>query len=115
MTTQQTVSNMIGNTFGSGADIGINVSSTTTQENGETVRKSHSRIQIKQDPVVDKKDPALANWLKKINLSKILDALIELGAEEVEDLLDLEEEDIANLQLRKLQEKRFRRGLELLQ
>ena len=55
MTTQQAVSNMCGNTFGKGADIGINVSTTTTKENGETVRKSRSCIHIKQEPVSDEK------------------------------------------------------------
>lgn len=115
MTTQQAVSNMCGNTFGAGADIGINVSTTTKKENGETVRKSISSIHIKQEPVSDEKHLSLENWLKDIRLSKILNNLIELGAEDVEDLCDLEEEDIANLQLRKLEEKRFRRGLELLQ
>tara|TARA_B100000686_G_C16792144_1_gene979476 strand:- start:1650 stop:2012 length:363 start_codon:yes stop_codon:yes gene_type:complete len=111
MTTQQAVSNMCGNTFGKGADIGINVSTTTTKENGETVRKSRSCIHIKQEPVSDEKHPSLENWLKDIHLSKILNNLIELGAEEVEDVLDLDDEDIAGLQLKKLQTKRFQRAI----
>ena len=114
MTTQAAISNMVGNTFGSGADIGINVSTTTTKENGETVRKSHSSIHIKQDPVENESHSSLKNWLENIRLSKIFDALVELGAEEVEDLVDLDEEDITSLQLRKLEDKRFRRGIESL-
>ena len=111
MTTQQAVSNMCGNTFGAGADIGINVTTTTTKENGETVRKSLSSIHIKQEPVSDEKHSSLENWLKNIRLSKILKNLVELGAEDVEDVVDLDDEDIASLQLKKLETKRFQRAI----
>ena len=108
MAAQSAVSNMNGNTFGAGAEIGINVSTTTTNEKGDKVRKSTSSISISQPA---KKVTALAQWLDNIHLSQLLPPLTELGAEEVEDLCDLDEEDIAGLQMKKLQEKRFRRAV----
>lgn len=59
---------------------------------------------------------ALISWLneKRINNTAILDALDQLGANEVQDLLDLEEEDIKSFQppfLKKLEYLRFRRGI----
>ena len=49
-----------------------------------------------------------------VNLERIEEALSDLGASKAADLLDLEEEDIDGLGLKKLERKRFQRGLEQL-
>ena len=61
-----------------------------------------------------KKESGLGAWLRGHGLSRpeILDALVRLGAEEIEHLRDLEDADIeGELGLRKLEKRRFRRAL----
>lgn len=62
---------------------------------------------------------SLANWLhqNRINSTKILDTLDQLGATEVIDLIDLAEEDVLKFQppfLKKLEYVRFMRGIHSL-
>ena len=60
------------------------------------------------------KKAALEIWLKEKRLSRIFASLVDLGAEDTTDLLDLDDEDIAGLQLKKLEMKRFRRAIDEL-
>ena len=67
----------------------------------------------------DIRSETLASWLdqKRINSTTVLDALDNLGATEVEDLLDLENDDIESFQppfLKKLEYVRFKRGIQSL-
>ena len=54
-------------------------------------------------PPSEKTDPPLSEWLQTINLQHALPALQELGAARVTDLLDLEGEDMASLNLKVLE------------
>jgi hypothetical protein len=55
----------------------------------------------------------LAEWLEEMKLSVLLKPMQDFGADTVDDLRDLEEEDLQEIEkgLKKLQIKRFRRGL----
>ena len=54
----------------------------------------------------------LATWLAHWRLSSLLPALEEFGASHPIDLLDLEQEDVASLSMRKLELKRWGKGME---
>ncbi len=102
------------NTFGSGLNLCVRTHSTTTDENGKKVTQGKSEIQIKQ-PGVQEKESSLDNWVAENRLpAQLVQALVELGAEGVEDLVDLDDEDIASLNLKKLQVRRFTRAINAL-
>ena len=60
--------------------------------------------------------PSLSEWLADpdVRLTKIAGKLADFGAEVVADLLDLDDEDINCLQLKKLEVKRLKRALKAL-
>jgi chemotaxis protein histidine kinase CheA len=56
-------------------------------------------------------DSSLVGWLKKNRLEFATEALIEAGAEEPNDLLELGEDDIADLGLKTLQRKKLQKAI----
>ena len=94
----------------------MNIVTTTRvrKDNGETVRVGHSEVKIK----TEKKEldhQALRAWLVDIRVhSPVIGQLVELGAETVEDLVDLDADDITSLDLKKLELKRFTAAIEHL-
>ena len=110
MSTQQAISHITGNKFGNGT--GVSINTTTTTEDG--VRKSHSSIQIKTDTIPETQS-TLEEWLKNIRLSRIFKTLVDFGAEDIEDLRDLDDDDFTSLQLKKLEMKRLKRAIEKLE
>ena len=110
----QAISTVAGNTFGSGLNMNIVTETRVRKENGETVRVGHSEVNIKTEKN-ELGHQALRAWLADIRVnSSVIGQLVELGAETVEDLVDLDAEDITSLDLKKLELKRFKAAIELL-
>ena len=107
MTTQAAVATMNKNSFGDGAKISINVSNSSKKkkDNEEKEESQAITVNLHQD------DETLTKWLDHLHLDHIFAKLKELGAEEIEDMTLLDEEDFNSLGLKKIQMKKLKRAI----
>ncbi len=107
MTTQAAVASMSDNSFGNGAQISINVSNRSKKKKGNEEKEESQAIAVnlRQD------DETLTKWLGNLHLDHIFAKLKELGAEEIEDMTLLDEEDLNSLNLKKIQMKKLQRAI----
>ena len=113
MSSQHSVSNVNGNLFGEGAKLDIKC--TNTRKVGENVQETTSHVIVDHTKPDDAGTNELIDWLKKIRLENILVGLTELGAEDLEDMLELEDDDLETLQLKKIPMKRLKRAIAKLE
>ena len=107
MTTQAAVASMSKNSFGNGASISINVSNSSKKKKDNEEKKESQSITVN----LHENEQTLTKWLSVIHLGHIYNKLKELGAEEIEDMTLLDEEDFNSLDLKKIQMKKLKRAI----
>jgi len=96
------------NQFGDGAKINVQVHAGSSTKKRKPV--SAAIIFNEED-----EDAPFAKWLKKMHLSRIFNQLDGVGVVAAEDLLLLDEDDLQELNLKKLELKKLRRAIATLQ
>ncbi len=109
MTTQAATASMHKNSFGDGASISINVSNSSKKKKDNEEKGESQAITLHLQDSND--DQTLTKWLSTLHLDHIYNKLKELGAEEIEDMTLLDEEDFNSLGLKKIQMKKLKRAI----
>lgn len=111
MTSQAAAANFSKNTIGDGGHISINVTTTSKKNGKEKSESAATFINLNNED----HDTTLVEWLKKLRLDKIFTKLQDLGVEDVEDALLLDEEDLQSLDLKKIEMKKLMRAIAKLE
>ena len=112
MTSQAAASSLCKNHFGSGASINIRVG-TSAKKDDEKPATTTAAISMEVD--TEEETVTLAQWLKKLRLDRIDTKLRDLGAEDVQDMPLLDEEDLQSLDLKKIEMKKIKRAIAKLE
>ena len=112
MTSQAAAASMCKNHFGNGAKINISVG-TTAKKGDEKPATTTAAISMEVD--TEEETVTLAQWLKKLRLDRIDTKLRDLGAEDVQDMPLLDEEDLQSLDLKKIEMKKLKRAIAKLE
>lgn len=99
------------NEFGNGASINISVSNSTKNKDGSG-KSETQKIAVALEDTEQKTELAL--WLENAHLLQIAGALEAAGVTHPSDTLLLDEEDLAELDLKKVPMKKLRRAIDEL-
>ena len=110
MTSQSAAANLNKNNFGEGAKVTITVSNSS-KKGDEKKAGSSSCAAIVINDSDDENNITLVKWLNNLHLDGICNKLEELGVSETEDMTLLDEEDLASLNLKKIEIKKLKRAI----
>ena len=113
MTSQAAASSLCKNHFGSGASINIRVGTSAKKDDDKKPSTTTAAISMEVD--TEEETVTLAQWLKKLRLDRIDTKLRDLGAEDVQDMPLLDEEDLQSLDLKKIEMKKLKRAIAKLE